>query len=218
VRWLGRECRLSSSVCGVAKSGDRIGSPGEYRPSGQGREGRRRGGERGGYQLVNHLGRLRAAGLVTAEHTGWHAVYRLAALGVGDVLAALSRYAAAGYGLAAGAAQPADRAPTAFDLAHSCYDHAAGRLGVAVFATLVERGALRPPDGRGDEVAVGPGPGAVARFGVGLAAVDARRRKLATACLDKVHRLPHWAAHSGRRCSMRSWPAAWSSGRAGAGC
>ena len=33
------------------------------------------------------------------------------------------------------------------DIAHTCYGHTAGRLGVAVFAMLVDRGALRPPDG-----------------------------------------------------------------------
>src|SRR3954468_3458838 len=50
-------------------------------------------------RLGNHLARLREQGLVTVEHTGRHAVYRVAAPGLGDVLAALSRYAHAGLDL-----------------------------------------------------------------------------------------------------------------------
>src|ERR671929_866326 len=44
-------------------------------------------------RLGNHLARLRAAGLVTVEHSGRHATYRVADAGIGDVLAALSRFA-----------------------------------------------------------------------------------------------------------------------------
>ncbi|MGM1065298.1 ArsR/SmtB family transcription factor [Saccharothrix sp. Mg75] len=133
-------------------------------------------------RLGNHLARLRARDLVSVEHTGRHAVYR-AAPGLGDVLAALARYAHA---------VPAPgRAPSPADLAHTCYDHAAGRLGVTVLATLVERGALTAPDGLGDELSSGPDPAAFAELGVDPAALDPGRRKLATACLDRTHRLPH---------------------------
>ncbi len=137
-------------------------------------------------RLGNHLARLRTAGLVTVEHTGRHAVYRVGRGGVGEVLAALSRYADADDGdLRAG------RPVAAADIAHTCYDHAAGLLGVAVFATLVERDALRPPDGHGDELVLGADPSPLAGLGVDLDSVRPGRRKLATACLDKVHRLPH---------------------------
>src|SRR6476620_7764309 len=47
-------------------------------------------------RLGNHLARLRTAGLVTVEHTGRHAVYRVGHGGVGEVLAALARYAGDG--------------------------------------------------------------------------------------------------------------------------
>ncbi|MDQ2583794.1 ArsR/SmtB family transcription factor [Saccharothrix yanglingensis] len=133
-------------------------------------------------RLGNHLARLRARDLVTVEHTGRHAVYR-AAPGLGDVLVVLARYAHA---------TPAPgRAPSPADVAHTCYDHAAGRLGVTVFATLVDRGALTAPDGRGDELSLGPDRTAFAELGVDLAVLDPGRRKLATACLDRTHRLPH---------------------------
>jgi DNA-binding transcriptional ArsR family regulator len=134
-------------------------------------------------RLGNHLGRLRAAGLVEVEHTGRHAVYRLARPGLVDVLAALSRYA--------GHELPTGRPETAADLAHTCYDHAAGRLGVALLTHLVDRGALTAPDGRDEELRLGPDPAALVELGVDPTALDPGRRKPATACLDRVHRLPH---------------------------
>jgi DNA-binding transcriptional ArsR family regulator len=138
-------------------------------------------------RLGNHLARLRSAGLVGVEHTGRHAVYRVAAPGLGDVLAALSRYADAG--------PYHPRAPA--DLARTCYDHLAGRLGVAVFSALVDHGALTPPDGRG-ELTLGPDPSFFADLGVDLDAVVTGRRKAATACLDRTRRLPHLGGALGR--------------------
>jgi DNA-binding transcriptional ArsR family regulator len=137
----------------------------------------------GASRLGNHLSRLRAAGLVAVEHTGRHAVYRLGRADLADVLTALSRYAANGD------LEVTGRPTSAADIAHTCYDHAAGRLGIAVFAMLIERGALRPPtDG---ELTLGDDLSAFADLGVDAAAIDPGRRKPATACLDKTHRLPH---------------------------
>jgi DNA-binding transcriptional ArsR family regulator len=136
-------------------------------------------------RMSNHLARLREAGLVAVTHTGRHAVYRSARDDLGAVLAALTHFA---HGKAG--ALSFTRSPTRADLAHTCYDHAAGRLGVSVFAALVDRGALSPPNGH-DELALGPHPAAFTDFGVDPAEVDPGRRKLATACLDRTHRLPH---------------------------
>ncbi|WP_131741876.1 ArsR/SmtB family transcription factor [Actinomadura roseirufa] len=135
-------------------------------------------------RLGNHLARLRASGLVTAEHTGRHAVYRTAAPGLGALLEALSRYAHAD------PARWRDRPPAPADIAHTCYDHAAGRLGVAIFDMLLGRAALLAPDAAG-AVRLGPGQDAFADLGVDLGAVRPGRRKLATACLDRTLRRPH---------------------------
>ncbi|MFD0683671.1 ArsR/SmtB family transcription factor [Actinomadura fibrosa] len=135
-------------------------------------------------RLANHLARLRARGLVTVERTGRHAVYRASAPGLDDVLAALARYAHADPSARPG--RPA--APG--DIARTCYGHTAGRLGVAVYTTLVDRDALRPPDGDGT-VTLGPGAAAFADFGIDLDGIAPGRRKLATACLDRTLRLPH---------------------------
>ncbi|MFC0438359.1 helix-turn-helix transcriptional regulator [Kutzneria buriramensis] len=143
-------------------------------------------------RLGNHLAQLRAAGLVAVEHTGRHAVYRLGRAGLGEVLTALARYANDRD------LTLTERPTSPIDLAHTCYDHVAGRLGVAVFALLVERSALRPPDGSGDELALGEDTSAFAALGVDPTAIEPGRRKLATACLDKSHRLPHLGGVLGR--------------------
>ncbi|WP_367136041.1 ArsR/SmtB family transcription factor [Saccharothrix sp. HUAS TT1] len=142
-------------------------------------------------RLGNHLARLRAAGLVTVEHTGRHAVYRVARGDIADVLTALARYAHRGD------LTTPERSSTPVDVAHTCYDHAAGRLGTSVFATLVDAGALKPPDGRAGELALGDDPSAFHRLGVDPGAVEPRRR-LATACLDRTHRVPHLGGVLGR--------------------
>jgi DNA-binding transcriptional ArsR family regulator len=120
-------------------------------------------------RLGNHLARLREAGLVTVEHTGRHAIYRLTDGGLGDVLTPLLRYA--GY--------------------------VAGLLGVRLFGHLVERGAVQRPDGRTGELALGPDPAALLELGVDPLDGAAPRRKIATACLDRTYRLPHLGGRLG---------------------
>jgi DNA-binding transcriptional ArsR family regulator len=137
-------------------------------------------------RLGNHLARLRDAGLVAAEHSGRHAVYRLADARAGDVVGALFRYAG-------GVARP----PGPAEVARTCYDHVAGQLGVRIFAQLVERGALRPPDGRTGELTLGPDPAALRELGVEPEAGAGSRRKAAVACLDRTYRLPHLGGRLG---------------------
>jgi DNA-binding transcriptional ArsR family regulator len=136
-------------------------------------------------RLGNHLARLRTAGLVTVEHTGRHATYRVGRDDLLAVLTALARYAGND------AITPPRPAESTVDIAHTCYDHAAGRLGVAVFAMLVDRGALRPPDGSAAGLTLGGDLSAFRDLGVDPAEVDPGRRRLATACLDRTKRVPH---------------------------
>jgi DNA-binding transcriptional ArsR family regulator len=136
-------------------------------------------------RLGNHLARLRAAGLVTVEHTGRHALYRVGRDDLLPVLTALARYGGNG------SFTPPRPAESTVDTAHTCYDHTAGRLGVAVFAMLVDRGALRPPDGSAAGLTLGRDASAFHDLGVDPATVDPGRRRLATACLDRTNRVPH---------------------------
>src|SRR5256886_3163689 len=90
-----------------------------------------------------HLGRLVEAGLLRVHPQGRHRYYRLAGPEVGELIEALARVSPAApvRSLRQGTRAEALRA------ARTCYDHLAGRLGVAVFAALLEPGLARGGDG-----------------------------------------------------------------------
>ena len=91
-----------------------------------------------------HLAKLADGGLVVAERHGRHRYFRLAGPDVARALEALARIAppAPVRSLREGTRAHAVRA------ARTCYDHLAGRLGVALMAGLVEGGVLAGGDGR----------------------------------------------------------------------
>ena len=96
--------------------------------------------------VSSHLGRLRDAGLVTVEPSGRHRYYRLAGPEVSAVLEALARLAPSN---PVRSLREGNRSH-ALRVARTCYDHLAGRLGVAVTQSLIDRGALVARDGRPD--------------------------------------------------------------------
>lgn len=93
-----------------------------------------------------HLARLVAGGLLTVQRSGRHRYYRLAGESVAAALEALSVLAP----------QPPVRSlraatrAAALRQARTCYDHLAGRLGVAVSTALLDTGALVRCDGSAD--------------------------------------------------------------------
>jgi len=90
-----------------------------------------------------HLGRLVDAGLLEVSVQGRHRYFRLAGPHVAELIEALARVAPARpvRSLREGTQAHALR------MARTCYDHVAGRLGVALFHGLLERGALVGGDG-----------------------------------------------------------------------
>ncbi|MFC7309212.1 ArsR/SmtB family transcription factor [Streptomyces monticola] len=90
-----------------------------------------------------HLAKLVAGGLLRVESHGRHRYYRLASAETAqslEVLAALSRRSL-----------PANRREQRMRnlaWARTCYDHLAGKLGVAVMRALLDQGALSGGDGR----------------------------------------------------------------------
>jgi DNA-binding transcriptional ArsR family regulator len=91
-----------------------------------------------------HLTRLVDAGLVTVTSQGRHRYYRLAGPQVGELLELLARLAPAApvRSLREGTRAQALRE------ARTCYDHLAGRLGVALMRSLIDTGAITGGDGR----------------------------------------------------------------------
>ncbi|NKQ57196.1 helix-turn-helix transcriptional regulator [Amycolatopsis sp. K13G38] len=157
-----------------------------------------------------HLAKLREAGLVEVERSGRHRFYRLAGPEVGEVLETLARLSPAQpvRSLRAGTRAQAVR------FARTCYDHLAGRLGVAVTAALLDQRALTATDGidsterrpedkisqplAGHPYELGPDAETVLRdLGVDLAEVARRKRPLLRFCLDWSEQRHHLAGALG---------------------
>jgi len=88
--------------------------------------------------ISEHLGRLTDAGLVSVQASGRHRYYRLASGEVAEALETLARLAPP---TPIRSLRQATRAH-ALRRARSCYDHLAGRLGVALTDALLARGDL----------------------------------------------------------------------------
>ena len=104
-----------------------------------------------------HIGRLVDAGLLSVLPQGRHRYYRLAGPEVAELIEALARVAPAApvRSLREGTRAHAIRT------ARTCYDHLAGRLGVAVMQALIADEAITGGDGRhhfdGDDRLSAPG-------------------------------------------------------------
>jgi DNA-binding transcriptional ArsR family regulator len=134
-------------------------------------------------RLSNHLAVLRERSLVRATRQGRQVVYELRNAAVGRLVESLAQ-------IAGPPQRTAKSAPIA--RARTCYDHLAGRLGVALFGAFIDRGALRRQGSGRGEVELGPRAEQVfGALGVDLEAVRLERRRLATACLDWTERRPH---------------------------
>lgn len=150
-----------------------------------------------------HLDRLVAGGLLAEERQGRHRYVRLAGPGQAALLETLLAHV--------GPPAPATgslrrvRSSAALARARTCYDHLAGRLGVALAAAMVGRGLLT--DGL-DLTASGAGwfddldPGLGAR-------VRAGRRPAARSCLDWTERRPHLGGAAGAALLAHALRAGW---------
>ncbi|WP_214407171.1 ArsR/SmtB family transcription factor [Pseudonocardia lacus] len=139
-----------------------------------------------------HLGRLLDAGLLTVEVQGRHRYYRLADA---DVAVLLERMLTALPDPPTTTAPPGPRLPAAMAFARSCYDHLAGRLGVALHDRLVELDAVRVGP---DAVTLTEG-GVAVLGGMGVVVARERTRPLVRQCLDWSQRRHHLAGTAGAR-------------------
>ncbi|MGC4112126.1 MAG: winged helix-turn-helix domain-containing protein [Nocardioides sp.] len=134
-----------------------------------------------------HLARLREGGLVEVVAQGRHRYHRLASPEVGAALESLSHIAPA---KPVTTLRQSSRARSLAE-ARTCYDHIAGRCGVALHDGLVGRGWLVPAPG-GYAVADRGVEGLLA-WGVDVSAARAARRSFARPCLDWTERREHLA-------------------------
>lgn len=138
-----------------------------------------------------HLDKLVAGGLLAEARQGRHRYLRLAGPEAAQLIEDLAAHAGPA---------PAPRglrhasAGAAMARARTCYDHLAGRLGVAVTDALLAGGLLQESTGfavteRGMEWFRG--------LGIELARRPAGRRPVARSCLDWTERRPHLAGAAG---------------------
>jgi DNA-binding transcriptional ArsR family regulator len=164
-----------------------------------------------------HLNRLVKAGLLEVLPQGRHRYYRLAGAHVAELLEALARVAPAVpvRSLRQGTQAEALRS------ARTCYDHLAGRLGVAVFAALLDAGHVVGGDGRHDPEAAtedrlsAPGRDVDYRLTQSGRAqltdlgVDVPRSDALRYCVDWSEQRHHLAGAAGRALAHRMLELRW---------
>jgi DNA-binding transcriptional ArsR family regulator len=146
-----------------------------------------------------HLAKLADGGLLAAEKQGRHRYYRLASPLVGQMLEGV---------MAVTATEPSRttswRGGEALRTARTCYDHLAGRLGVALADALTARG----------HIALGADGGEVTEQGQSFldafgASPPAGRRVFCRPCLDWSERRPHLAGRVGAALACRCFELGW---------
>jgi DNA-binding transcriptional ArsR family regulator len=152
----------------------------------------------------NHLAKLVDGGLVSAVQQGRHRYYRLTGPEVANAIEALSRLAPL--------PKPFD--PPLTPLARrlrdgrTCYDHLAGRLGVAL-ADAFEREGLIAPDGPERYLLTAAGRERLAALGVDVEGLRAGPKGLARPCIDWTERRRHLAGPLAARLLARFLELGW---------
>ncbi|NKN39001.1 helix-turn-helix transcriptional regulator [Agrobacterium sp. a22-2] len=149
-----------------------------------------------------HLAKLLEAGLVEAERQGRFHYYRLASSDVADALEALSILAAS---------QPTRYfRPGPKDeelrLARTCYDHVAGKLGLAIADALQEREAIIIREG--SAFVTNSGHDFLVDFGVDIH-TGRSAKPLCKTCLDWSERRHHFAGRVGTSLLNRMLDLKW---------
>ncbi len=154
-------------------------------------------------KVSNHLAVLRDRGLVSVTRLGRQRLYEIADPSVAQLVESLLVIAG--------------RSPAKLEMspslarARTCYDHLAGRLGVAIFDALVARRAIAQPRTRyRGPLELGPaGADVLGGLGIDLDEVRRERRQFATACGDWSERRPHLGGALGAALWVRSLEQGW---------
>lgn len=151
-----------------------------------------------------HLAKLVGARLVAVTRRRRFNYYRIASPLVAQMLESMKVVAALEV---PPRYQPRSVHDDAMRFARTCYDHLAGRIGVAIADALVAKGYVVLGDD-GGEVA-DAGAGFLANLGIDLNLKSGSRRVFCRPCLDWSERRYHIAGHVGaeicRCCLQRGW-------------
>lgn len=150
-----------------------------------------------------HLAKLVSGGLIDARPAGRQRLFRLTSPAVGHAMEALAAIAAPARVRALGQATAMQRLREA----RSCYDHLAGRIGVAVADHLVDGQYLDA--GNGEFVVTHRGKTFFKSIDIDVDEVRDARRSFARQCTDWTERRPHVAgalgAHMLERFLQERW-------------
>ena len=156
-----------------------------------------------------HLARMAAADLVHVEKQGRHHYHRLATPAVAQMVESIMQVAS---GSEAQRPQvvtgPRDAALRA---ARTCYDHLAGRLGVALADAMVTGGHIVLTSDA--HLVTDAGVAMFERLGIDVASLSTgsgkNARVLCRSCLDWSERRPHLAGALGSALCARGFEASW---------
>ncbi len=152
-----------------------------------------------------HLARLTVAGLVAVQKQGRHRYHRLATPAVARMLESIMQVAADAAPLRKAFVGPRDAAMRA---GRTCYDHLAGRLGVALADAMVAKGQIELASDAG--IVTDTGMALLQRLGIDLDARGKRKgRLLCRPCLDWSERRPHLAGVVGTALCTHCFDAGW---------
>ncbi len=150
-----------------------------------------------------HLAKLVAAGLLAAERDGRNRYFRLASPAVARMLEEIMAVAVA----RAPRYRPAWMRDERLRSARTCYDHLAGRLGVALADSLAGRGHVVLDEDGGEVTETGAR--LFAEVGVDLAGATGKRRRFCRPCLDWSERRPHLGGAVGAALAQRCFALGW---------
>ncbi|WP_328870263.1 winged helix-turn-helix domain-containing protein [Streptomyces sp. NBC_00287] len=153
--------------------------------------------------VSEHLGKLVAGGLLVEERQGRHRYVRFADARAAQLVEDLAAQVAP-QAVVRPRSLRQSSAGSAMARGRTCYDHLAGRLGIAVTDAFTARGLLRQDTGFALTDA------GVAWFdSAGIRLDRASRRPLARACLDWTERRPHLAGVAGAAVCRHALDAGW---------
>lgn len=153
-----------------------------------------------------HLAQLVDGGLLAVAKQGRHRYYRLAGPAVAHAVETMSELAIEVFPTPHRRVMPED-AP--LRRARTCYDHLAGRLGVALAEGLVQRRVLRRADGELALVRRGSGEELLNSWGINVAELERERRPMVRTCIDWTERRPHLAGALGAAIVDRFLETGW---------
>jgi DNA-binding transcriptional ArsR family regulator len=150
-----------------------------------------------------HLSNLTSGRLLTSEKQGRYRLFRFASPLVAQMLETALVVAASG----PRRHKPQSQQDAALRMARTCYDHIAGKLGVAMTSALVRRHYLHLSRDGGELTPAGVRM--LGDFGIDLGAAARRKRIFCRPCLDWTERRPHLAGAVGAAIADRCFELDW---------